>query len=140
MTREIMAGFEWLVSQEGFRWVDEAPRGTTSTTFTLGGVLRDIDSRPPSLIGPPVGIKTRTVSYHPLDECPGLHRTFADLPLEKEAILKSAQRYGQLTKGEVMQSDRDALGVMIRDGHGQTDSVCLVCKRGAPLEWNHPEC
>lgn len=72
----------------------------------MGEVFKDIDPRPPWLIGPPVGVKARTVSYHPLNECPGLHRTFAALPLEKEAILKFAQRYGRLTKGLVLVEER----------------------------------
>jgi len=104
--RDITMEFEWEVPEEGFRWVDEASRGTTGTTFTLGEVLRDIDSRPPWLIGPPVEARARTVSYHPLDECPGLYRTFADLPLEKAAILEFAQRYGRLTKGLVLVEER----------------------------------
>ena len=103
---DITLQFEWEVPEEGFRWVDEASRGTTGTTFTLGGVLKDIDPRPPWLIGPPVGARARTVSYHPLNECPGLYRTFADLPLEKEAILEFAQRYGRLTKGLVLVEER----------------------------------
>lgn len=105
--RDIGLKFEWEVPQDGFRWVDETTQAGSSSTFTLLDIFREnIDPRPPWLIGPPVWAKARTVSYHPLDEFPGLHRTFADLPFEKEAILEFANRYGRLTKGLVLVEER----------------------------------
>ena len=99
--------FEWEVPQEGLRWVDRGQEEGSGSTFTLGMVLgKEVDARPPWLIGPPVGGKVPTTSRHPLEEFPGLHREFAQLPIQRKAVLEFAQRYGPLTKGLVLVEER----------------------------------
>jgi len=104
---DIRVEFVWEVPQAGSRWVEEGRDGSSGSTFTLGQVFgRDMDHRPPWLIGPPLGTKVEVVSYHPLEESPELHRTFAALPMEREAILEFVRRHGPLTKGLVLVEER----------------------------------
>ncbi len=49
--------------------------------------------------------------------------------------LREALSAGEPLNAEVIDSFRDALGVTIRDGYGQTESVCLVCNYpGLPVK------
>ncbi len=104
MRYEIELGFRWQVPVGQFRWVDETTLEDTGEAFHLEEILvKDaLEVLPPWLIGPAIQDQPQTVIYHDLRELPGLHRTFAALPFDKEAILEFAQNYGQLTKGVVL--------------------------------------
>lgn len=104
---DIRVEFTWEVPQTEFRWVEEGVDESSGSTFALGEIFgKDIDARPPWLIGPTVGAKVEIVSYSPLEESPGLHRTFAALRMERQAILKFVRRHGPLTKGLVLVEER----------------------------------
>ena len=99
MCYEIRVEFEWQVPKVRYRWIDESTVGDGGVVFIHRGDLVEADCRSPWLIGPAIEDQPPTETYHPLEKCPELHRTFAELPLEKEAILEFVQNYGQLTKG-----------------------------------------
>lgn len=60
---------------------------------------------------------------------PTEYRLFAQLPdlAEHKVALKDALSAGEPLNVEPIQAFKRAFGVTIRDGYGQTESVCLVC-------------
>ena len=68
---------------------------------------------------------------------PTEYRLFAQLPdlAKHNGVLKDALSAGEPLNVEPIEAFRRAFGVTIRDGYGQTESVCLVCNLpGMPVK------
>jgi len=68
---------------------------------------------------------------------PTEYRLFAQLPdlAEHNVVLKDALSAGEPLNVEPIEAFKRAFGVTIRDGYGQTESVCLVCNLpGMPVK------
>ena len=68
---------------------------------------------------------------------PTEYRLFAQLPglADHNVVLKDALSAGEPLNVEPIQAFKRAFGVTIRDGYGQTESVCLVCNLpGMPVK------
>jgi len=68
---------------------------------------------------------------------PTEYRLFAQIPdlSARGIVLKDALSAGEPLNVEPIEAFRRALGVTIRDGYGQTESVCLVCNLpGMPVK------
>ena len=102
---ELEVRFSWWKPLGGFRWMEReragAPRCEVEEYFQHADV---VPPSPPWLVGAPYDREERDrESYELWKESPGLHRAFAQLLLDEDAILEFANRWGRLTlSGQVL--------------------------------------
>jgi hypothetical protein len=97
---ELQVRFNWWRPKASFRWVaeEDASGGTRYVVEEYFQDLGDVPHGPPWLVASPYPGEDRERETYDLGkESPGLHRTFAELPLEQDAILEFANQWGRLT-------------------------------------------
>lgn len=90
---ELQVRFRWWRPKTGFRWITEETK--VEKYFHDVG---EVPLGPPWLVASPYPEEDREKqTYEPRKDLQGLHRAFAELPLEQDVILEFANQWGRLT-------------------------------------------
>jgi hypothetical protein len=106
--------FSWFVPTNGFHWLegDDEPDPVLVPRPVEASKLQDSRTLP--------AVEYVPLKYDPLEDYSGLFKTFSELPLTKEAILKFADKYGSLTEDNArLVSGARASGMTVSMAQGE---------------------